>query len=156
MSAILSDQGERLRPMTVADLGNIMEIEPCAYEFPWSEGIFRDCLRVGYCCWCYEQNNELTAYGVMSVAAGESHILNLTVTPELQRKGIGRKLLKHFIQLARRHNADMLMLEVRPSNTGAIQLYESLGFNEIGLRSNYYPAEHGREDALQLALNLMR
>ena len=156
MSAILSEPGERLRPMTVADLDRVMEIEPRAYEFPWSEGIFRDCLRVGYCCWCYEENDELTGYGVMSVAAGESHILNLTVRPEVQRKGIGRKLLKHFIQLARRHNADTLMLEVRPSNTAAIRLYEAQGFNEIGVRRNYYPAADGREDALLLALYLTR
>ncbi len=156
MSAILSDPDQCLRPMTVADLGKVMEIEPRAYEFPWSEGIFRDCLRVGYCCWCYEQNDELTGYGVMSVAAGESHILNLTVVPELQRRGIGRKMLRHFIQLARRHKADTLMLEVRPSNTGAIRLYNELGFNEIGRRRNYYPAENGREDALQLALDLTR
>jgi ribosomal-protein-alanine N-acetyltransferase len=156
MSAILSDPGERLRPMTVTDLDKIMEIEPRAYEFPWSEGIFRDCLRVGYCCWCYEENEELTGYGVMSVAAGESHILNLTVRPEVQRMGIGKKLLKHFIQLARRHKADTLMLEVRPSNTAAIRLYEAQGFNEIGVRRNYYPAANGREDALLLALYLTR
>jgi len=154
MSAILSDAGERLRPMTRADLDKIMEIEPRAYAFPWGEGIFLDCLRVGYCCWCYEENNELTGYGVMSVAAGESHILNLTVSPESRRKGIGKKLLKHFIQLARRHRADTLMLEVRPSNTAAIRLYEALNFNEISLRPNYYPAPGGREDALLLALDL--
>jgi ribosomal-protein-alanine N-acetyltransferase len=154
VSAILSEPGERLRPMTVADLDRVMEIEPHAYEFPWSEGIFRDCLRVGYCCWCYEVNDELLGYGVMSVAAGESHILNLTVRPASQRKGIGRKLLKHFIQLARRHKADTLMLEVRPSNRAAIRLYETLDFNEIGMRRNYYPAENGREDALLLALSL--
>ncbi len=154
MSAILSDPGERLRPMTVDDLERIMVIEPRAYEFPWSEGIFRDCLRVGYCCWCYEENNELLGYGVMSVAAGESHILNLTVRPDSQRKGIGRKLMKNFIQLARRHHAETLMLEVRPSNDSAIKLYESMGFNEISRRHNYYPANGGREDALIFALSL--
>jgi len=156
MSAILSDQGERLRPMTVADLDQVMEIEPRAYDFPWSEGIFRDCLRVGYCCWCCEENDELLAYGVMSVAAGESHILNLTVRPESQRRGMGSKLLEHFLQLAGRHGADTVMLEVRPSNRKAISLYEKLGFNEIGVRRNYYPGEDGREDALLLALNLER
>lgn len=155
MSAILSDQGERLRPMAVADLDKVMEIEPRAYDFPWSEGIFRDCLRVGYCCWCYEENGELLGYGVMSVAAGESHILNLTVRPESQRKGLGNKLLKHFLQLAGRHGADTVMLEVRPSNRKAISLYEQLGFNEIGVRRNYYPGEGGREDALLFALNLI-
>lgn len=154
MSAILSDQGERLRPMTVDDLDRVMEIEPRAYTFPWSEGIFRDCLRVGYCCWCCEENDALLGYGVMSVAAGESHILNLTVRPESQRKGIGQRLLKNFIRLARRHRADTLMLEVRPSNLPAIRLYESMGFNEIGRRHNYYPASNGREDALVLALSL--
>jgi len=91
---------------------------------------------------------------VMSAAAGESHILNLTVRPESQRQGIGGTLMKHFLQLARRHGADTLMLEVRPSNCNAISLYEKLGFNEIGVRSNYYPAEDGREDALLLALSL--
>jgi len=155
MSAILSRQGERLRPMTVDDLDRVMEIEPRAYEFPWSEGIFRDCLRVGYCCWCCEENDELVGYGVMSVAAGESHILNLTVRPESQRAGIGRRLLENFIRLARRHGADMLMLEVRPSNHPAIRLYESIGFNETGRRPNYYPARNGREDALIFALSLV-
>lgn len=155
MSAILAGEGERVRPMTPADIDNIMAIEPRAYDFPWSEGIFRDCLRVGYCCWCCEEDDELLGYGVMSVAAGESHILNLTVRPESQRQGIGSRLLKHFQQLARQHGADTLMLEVRPSNRKAIRLYEKLGFNEIGVRRNYYPAENGREDALLLALELI-
>jgi ribosomal-protein-alanine N-acetyltransferase len=154
VSAILADQGSRLRPLMVTDLDAVMEIEQRAYDFPWTRGIFRDCLRVGYCCWCYERDDQIDGYGVMSVAAGESHILNLTVRPESQRQGIGRKLLTHFLQLARRHNADIVMLEVRPSNRKAIKLYEKLGFNEIGVRSNYYPAGEGREDALLLALSL--
>ena len=156
MSAILATQRAGIRPLTPADLDAVMEIEIRAYDFPWTEGIFRDCLRVGYCCWCYEDDELLQGYGVMSAAAGESHILNLTVRPELQRQGVGSKLMKHFQQLARRHGADTLMLEVRPSNHGAISLYEKLGFNEIGVRRNYYPAEDGREDALLLALSLVR
>jgi ribosomal-protein-alanine N-acetyltransferase len=153
MSAILADQS-RLRPLVVDDLEAIMEIESRAYRFPWTAGIFRDCLRVGYCCWCYERNDRIEGYGVMSVAAGESHILNLTVRPESQRQGIGEKLMRHFLQLARRHNADVVMLEVRPSNTAAVRLYGKMGFNEIGVRRNYYPATGGREDALLLALAL--
>ena len=155
MSAILSSQGSRIRPLTVADLETIMEIENRAYEFPWTMGIFRDCLRVGYCCWCYEVDERIEGYGVMSVAAGESHVLNVTVRPESQGQGIGRRLMLQFIQLARRHNADSVMLEVRPSNKAAIALYEKLGFNEIGARRNYYPARNGREDALLLALSLV-
>jgi ribosomal-protein-alanine N-acetyltransferase len=154
VSAILAKRGAGIRPLTGADLDAIMEIEVRAYDFPWTQGIFRDCLRVGYCCWCYENDEMIQAYGVMSAAAGESHILNLTVRPESQRQGIGSRLLKHFQQLARRHGADTLMLEVRPSNRTAISLYEKLGFNEIGVRRNYYPAENGREDALLLALSL--
>lgn len=153
MSAILADQ-TRLRPLVADDLEAIMEIERRAYRFPWTAGIFRDCLRVGYCCWCYERDGRIDGYGVMSVAAGESHILNLTVRPEAQRQGIGVRLMRHFLQLARRHNADMVMLEVRPSNTPAVRLYEKMGFNEIGRRRNYYPASEGREDALLLALSL--
>ena len=155
MSAILADRGTAIRPLTLADLDAVMEIEARAYDFPWTQGIFRDCLRVGYCCWCYENDEMIQGYGVMSAAAGESHILNLTVRPESQRQGIGSKLLKHFQQLAHRHGAETLMLEVRPTNRTAISLYEKLGFNEIGVRRNYYPAKDGREDALLLALSLL-
>jgi len=155
VSAVVKQPCPRLRPMSVEDLERVMAIETRAYEFPWTAGIFRDCLRVGYCCWCYERGGELLGYGVMSVAAGESHILNLTVRPESQRQGIGQKLMKHFMQLARRHDADMIMLEVRPSNAPAIALYRKLGFDEIGLRRNYYPARDGREDALILARSLL-
>ena len=154
MSAILAMQGSRIRPLAMVDLDTVMDIESQAYDFPWTQGIFRDCLRVGYCCWCYENDGLIQGYGVMTVAAGESHILNITVRPESQRQGIGGKLMKHFLQLARRHNADIAMLEVRPSNTSALRLYEKLGFNEISVRRNYYPSDNGREDALLLALSL--
>jgi len=154
VSAILARQGSGIRPLAIADLDAVMDIESRAYDFPWTQGIFRDCLRVGYCCWCYENDGLIQGYGVMSVAAGESHILNLSVRPESQRQGIGSKLMKHFLQLARRHDADIVMLEVRPSNVSAISLYEKMGFNEIGVRRNYYPADAGREDALLLALSL--
>ncbi len=154
MSAVLAGQGLTLRPLLAEDLEAVMDVEKRAYTYPWSPGIFRDCLRVGYCCWCYEVDGDIYAYGVMSVAAGESHILNLTVRPESQRQGIGIKLMQHFLQLARRHKADIVMLEVRPSNTAAVQLYEKMGFNEAGVRRNYYPAGQGREDALLLALSL--
>ncbi|HFD81329.1 MAG TPA: ribosomal-protein-alanine N-acetyltransferase [Gammaproteobacteria bacterium] len=140
--------------MSVDDLDAVMEIERRAYEYPWTPGIFRDCLRVGYCCWCCEGGEGIQGYGVMSVAAGESHILNLTVDPGLQRRGIGSRLMRHFMQLARRHGADTVMLEVRPSNRAAIALYQKLGFNEMGVRRNYYPAAEGREDALLLGKNL--
>lgn len=154
MSAVLRVSNAGLRPMLESDLTAVMEIERRAYDFPWTLGIFRDCLRVGYCCWVYEREAVLEGYGVMSVAAGESHILNLCVRPESQRRGIGRRMLRHLMGLARRHRVDMVLLEVRPSNAGAVHLYESLGFNEVGVRRNYYPADNGREDALILACAL--
>ena len=108
MSAILSKH-TGLRPLAMGDLQTLMEIERRAYPYPWTIGIFRDCLRVGYCCWCYERAGCIDGYGVMSVAVGEAHILNLTVRPEAQRQGIGARLMQHFMPLARRHNAKALL-----------------------------------------------
>lgn len=142
------------RPMTETDLPEIMQIEVAAYPFPWTEGILRDCLRVGYSCWVYEAEGVIQGYAVMSVAAGEAHILNLCVRPELQGQGLGQRLLTYIVALARRHGADTLLLEVRPSNLAALKLYRNTGFNEVGTRKGYYPAEQGREDALILALAL--
>jgi ribosomal-protein-alanine N-acetyltransferase len=154
MSAILRDPGARLRPMTDADVDAVMAIERAAYEFPWTVGILRDCLRVGYSCWVMENGQDIQAYAVMSVGGGEAHILNLCVHPQQQRRGLGRKLLGHLIALARRHAADTLLLEVRPTNRAALALYKQAGFNEVGVRKAYYPARDGREDALILALSL--
>ena len=151
MSAILKQTGTYLRPMKEADLALIMRIERRAYEYPWSEGIFRDCLRVGYHCWVYVQGGMIEAYGVMSIGAGEAHILNLCVNPESQRQGLGRKVLAHLLGQALRLKADTALLEVRPSNHAALALYRSMGFNEVGVRKEYYPAGNGREDALILA-----
>ena len=151
MSAILKQPALRFRPMQEADLEEIMVIERRCYRYPWTRLIFNDCLRAGYCCWLCERQGVVEGYGVTSVAAGESHLLNLCVRPESQQQGIGRKLLLHLISLARRHNAEMMFLEVRPTNRAARSLYESMGFNELGSRREYYPADLGREDALILA-----
>jgi ribosomal-protein-alanine N-acetyltransferase len=151
MSAILKQPALRFRPMQEADLQEIMEIERRSYPYPWTRLIFSDCLRAGYCCWVCERQGVIEGYGVTSIGAGESHLLNLCVRPESHQQGIGRKLLLHLISLARRHNAEMMFLEVRPTNRAARALYESMGFNELGSRREYYPAGHGREDALILA-----
>jgi len=134
---------------------HVAALERRAYEFPWTEGIFRDCLRAGYGCWVLALDAEIAGYGVLSVAAGEAHLLNVCVAPRLQGEGHGRRLMKRLIDLARWHQAQRIFLEVRPSNPRAIRLYHDLGFNEIGRRPNYYPARQGREDALVLALELL-
>lgn len=130
------------------DLPAVMGVERAAYPHPWTEGIFRDCLRVGYACWVMERGDELIGHGVVSVAAGECHILNLCVHPDWQRRQLGRKMLRRLLAHARRSGADTAFLEVRASNRAALALYAAEGFCEIGVRRGYYPATRGREDAI--------
>lgn len=155
MSAVPRPAGVSLRPMTQEDVEAVIGVEVRSYEFPWTEGIFRDCLQVGYSCWLAEADSTLTGYGIMSVAAGESHILNLCVDPDWQGRGIGRMLLEQMLRAARAHGADIALLEVRPSNLAALRLYEQLGFNQYSVRRAYYPSRDGREDALMLAKSLV-
>jgi len=137
--------------MTEEDIPTVIAIEQQAYAFPWTEGIFRDCLRVGYCCRVLERDREIEAYGISSIAAGESHILNICVRPELRQQGIGRLLLSYLMDEARNALVETMLLEVRQSNKVAIHMYQQLGFNEIGLRPNCYPAPKGKENALLMA-----
>lgn len=141
--------------MTADDIGRVMSMEVRAYPFPWTAGIFSDCLRSGYACWLLEEDGALLGYGVLSVAAGEAHLLNLCVDPRRQGQGLGAHLLGKMIELARWHRAERVFLEVRPSNPAALALYARAGFNEIGRRPNYYPARGGREDALVMAMELL-
>jgi ribosomal-protein-alanine N-acetyltransferase len=137
--------------MTAEDIPAIMAIEKQAYPFPWTEGIFRDCLRVGYGCRVLEQGGKILAYGVISIAAGESHVLNICVRPELRRRGLGHLMLEYLMDEASCSGAETMLLEVRVSNKAAIHMYQQAGFNEIGQRPSYYPARDGREDALLMA-----
>jgi ribosomal-protein-alanine N-acetyltransferase len=155
MSAVLKPPVSDFRPMRSVDLGAVGAIERAAYPFPWSDGIFRDCLRVGYCCWVVEHDGAVIGYGIMQVVARESHILNLCVHPAYQRQGFGRALLARLLDLARDHHADTVLLEVRPTNEAAIVLYTRMGFNEVGVRRSYYPGRKGKEDALILARSLV-
>src|SRR5215813_11050248 len=126
MVAILKEPYPDFRTMKVDDLEQVAAIEGAAYEFPWTLGIFRDCLRAGYGCWVLAHAAEVVGYAVLSVAAGEAHVLNVCVDVVQQRKGYGRRLMKRLIDLARWHQAQRIFLEVRPSNRGAIQLYFDL------------------------------
>lgn len=143
----------RIRRMTSSDLSGVAAVEKKSYQFPWSEDIFKDCLKARYECWVCEEQDKVLGYCIASIAVGEAHILNICVDPAEQSQGIGRKLLENLIEVAR-SRAETVFLEVRPSNTVAIALYENIGFNEIGIRKDYYPAENGREDALMLAMEL--
>ena len=141
--------------MREADLPEIMAIEQRAYVFPWTQGVFRDCLLANHPAWVLVAQGEIIGYAVLSVAADEAHILNLCTAPEAQGNGHGRRLLRTLLQLARGRGAHRVFLEVRPSNAAAIALYHDEGFNEIGRRPRYYPAHGGREDALVMAMELL-
>jgi ribosomal-protein-alanine N-acetyltransferase len=155
MRVLALDPTRTLRPMTETDLGAVMRVERAAYAFPWTEGIFRDCLRVGYSCWVAELGGEPVAHGIMSTGGGECEILNLCVHPDWRGRQLGRGLLRRLLALGRRRRADTVFLEVRPSNHAAIALYRSEGFCEIGQRRDYYPAANGKEDALIMAKPLL-
>jgi ribosomal-protein-alanine N-acetyltransferase len=147
-----------IRAMTEADVPVVVAVELASYRFPWSEGIFRDCLRVGYVCRVATHLHAVVGYGIVSTGAGEAHVLNLCVEPELRCRGIGSLLLEDLLQRAAAAAVDMAYLEVRPSNTAAIRLYQAFKFEHIGTRRGYSPAPDGREDAavFKLALHSRR
>jgi len=141
-------------PMRESDLRAVLEIEESIYEFPWTHGNFRDSLRAGYSCWVAREGRRVIGYAVLMLAAGEAHLLNLSIAAASQRRGHGRGLLHNVIELAREHKANVLFLEVRPTNEVGQRLYAGCGFRQVGVRRGYYPTRKGREDALVLALDL--
>jgi len=150
MQSVLNDALD-FRFMHYDDLGEVIDVEKEAYTHPWTLGIFRDCLRVGYKCWVVEYDKKIIGYGIVMMAASESHILNLCIHPDYQASGYGRALLYFLIERSKIAGADMVLLEVRESNKTAIGLYQSSGFHELGVRRDYYPADDGRENAIILA-----
>lgn len=153
MSAVL-DTAFSFRPMRPEDVDAIMGLERALYAFPWSQGNFQDSLKAGYSCWVVEFGSHLVGYGVLMLGAGEAHVLNVAIGVDWQRQGMGRRLMQHLIKVAREYRAEMMFLEVRPSNLGARALYDDIGFAEIATRRHYYPAHDGREDAILMGLAL--
>ena len=146
--------GWRLRPMESGDLARVAALERESYVFPWNDQIFADCLRVGYHCVVVDTAAGVAGYGVLSMGAGEAHVLNLCVAESLRRRGIGRGLLLALLTHARDRGVRDAFLEVRRSNRAAIALYHELGFECVGTRRGYYQAHEGREDALVYRLEL--
>lgn len=140
----------RFRPMTVADLEQVDAIECSVYTHPWTRGNFADSIEAGYHCWILESCGRIAGYCVVMIAAGEAHLLNLSVAAELQRRGLGSELLDLAIRRAREHGAATVYLEVRASNAAGRALYVRHGFAEIGMRRDYYPHAAGREDAVTM------
>lgn len=150
----MNDAVLQFRRMTLDDIEQVMKVENEVYEFPWTSGIFSDCIRVGYHCWLALQQQTVVGHAVISIVADESHMLNLSIAGIHQNKGYGRQFIEFMVNEARAQQAQTMLLEVRPSNTAAINCYNSAGFNEIGCRKDYYPAQEGREDALLLARHI--
>lgn len=142
------------RPMVEDDIDRIIRIERAAYPYPWIRENFVDCLIAGYSCWVVEGGGEIIGYSILMAGAGEGHILNCCVSPAWQGRGVGRELMRRLIENASVHELEYLFLEVRPSNPRAIALYDGLGFETVGLRRQYYPADIGREDALVMRYTL--
>ena len=153
MSAQLDNLPE-FRPMRAADLDRVMQIEPGLYTHPWTRGNFDDSLIAGYSCWVVECGGNLAGYGVLMIAVREAHLLNLSVAAPWQRRGFGRMLLNHFVNVARGSDAAQMFLEVRPTNVAARGLYVEFGFREITVRRGYYPSGCGREDAILMGIGL--
>ncbi|PCJ33374.1 MAG: ribosomal-protein-alanine N-acetyltransferase [Moraxellaceae bacterium] len=151
----LSIANNLIIPLTQHDLPAIMQIERRAYDFPWTEKVFEDCLGGDYLCRGLYEKGELRAYAVLSIAVGECHILNVCVAPEFQGRGVASGFLLSLLDIARERQAEIVFLEVRASNIAALALYSKMGFSEIGRRNGYYRNGESREDALVLSLPLL-
>ena len=144
----------QLRPMQLEDLDTVMAIEPHIYSHPWTRGNFSDSLNAGHSAWVLVQDNKIIGYALLMIVLDEAHLLNLSIAKAYQKQGLGRFLLEHMLEISKKYQAVNMFLEVRASNVSALALYENLGFNEMAVRRNYYPATNGREDAILMGLAL--
>ena len=149
-----AQQAIEIRPMLLSDVDRIILIEREIFLFPWSPGNFADSIKSGYACHVLQQTDTLTGYGIMMMSPEEAHILTLGIAAGWQKKGWGKKMLGHLIELARAEKAKSVFLDVRESNQGAALLYQRAGFQQIATRKGYYPAMCGREDARVMQLLL--
>ena len=138
----------KLRDMTVDDIETVLRIEQQVHAHPWTRGNFSDALTSGYVCKVAELDEIVMAYAVLMPGVDDAELLDIGVAVAYQRRGLGRELLEAMLSLAREFGKQRVVLEVRASNAAAIALYRTVLFVEMGLRRNYYPASHGREDAI--------
>jgi ribosomal-protein-alanine N-acetyltransferase len=146
----------QLAPMRATDLEQVVQIETDVYPHPWSHGNFLDALASGYLTRVVsDPQQKLIGYFLLMMAVDEAHLLNISVRRDWQRHGIGRMLLDQVTALARASGMASILLEVRPSNQRAVEIYRRYGYVPIGLRKNYYPAaDNQREDAIVMRFSL--
>lgn len=140
-----------LRQLYKSDIDQILAIEESVHVAPWAEDTFHTCFDAGYLGWCIESNKRIVGFVMASYRADECHILNLCVARPQQGQGWGRKLMEHALAEASRLGILVAYLEVRASNSRAIELYKKMHFQQIGERRHYYPTVSGHEDALIFA-----
>ena len=154
MNAQLNQPNVSFREMQIDDLDAVIQIETVNFPFPWTAGNFKDSINSGHICLVLEIDNVLVGYAILMMVLDEAHLLNISVSAAWKGKGWGRYLLNHTMQISREKGGLNMFLEVRPSNVSAITLYESIGFNEMGVRPGYYPAHNGRENAVLMGVAL--
>lgn len=146
----VSEASIELLPMLPADLDAVLAIEYRVCPFPWSRANFADSISSRYSCWVCRVDSKLAGYFVLMLAVDDAHLLTIAVAESHQRQGLGARLLRQAMVIARAGGATTLLLEVRPSNAKALAMYRHFGFAQVGVRRGYYPAAAGREDALVL------
>ncbi len=145
----------RMRPMNAADLPSVISLERQTYACPWPAFFFRRLWRANAECWVYERNGRIIGYGVLRCVNHWAHIMNMCVARGYRRRGLGRRMLTHLMQLARRSGATHAWLEVKPGNTNAIALYRCLGYRTAGRYKGYYRyGPQRRRDALVMCRRL--
>lgn len=154
MSAVFKSIEAGFEPMTESRLDAVVAIERRAYSHPWTRGNFADSLRSGYQAQLLCAGDVVLGYFVAMQGVDEVHLLNITVDPEHQGQGWGRVMLDALTIWARGQRAQWLWLEVRVTNLRAQHIYQRYGYRRVGERKNYYPAEHGREDAIVMSFKL--
>ena len=146
----------RFEPLNVLWLDTLLPVEQQAYSHPWTRGNFIDAMAAGYetQLLVYAQGG-LVGYFVAMIVLDEVHLLNITVAPARQRQGWARILLDALALWSRQRQAQWIWLEVRESNVRARSIYAAHGYQEVGLRKNYYPMHDGpREHAVLMSLKL--
>jgi len=145
-----------MRRLFKSDIQKILAIEEQVHVSPWSLETFEVCIESGFDGWVLEINRKVVGFIIVSVRAGECHVLNICVARDLQHQGWGRKLMDEALTHARRHGIGIAYLEVRRSNRSAISLYTKMAFLPVGERKDYYPGPNGHEDALIFAKSLVK
>jgi ribosomal-protein-alanine N-acetyltransferase len=140
--------------LTAADLATAFKIEQASHAFPWTQATFASNQGDRYLNLKLETEGQMAGFAITQIVLDEATLFNIAIHPDWQRQGFGRKLLEALIAQLESRVVFTLWLEVRASNRAAIALYEDLGFNEVTIRRNYYPAAQGREDAIVMALPL--